>query len=229
MIGKFTHAVIEAREVRKAGDIQVRTLPCRVQKIERPTDDVVILHLKLPANERLQFLPGQYLDILLKDGTRRSLSMANPPHDDGMLELHLRNYGGPFSTHVFTQMKEKDILRFEAPLGTFFLREDSDKPIILLASGTGFAPISLVALAATLSARLYLKHRIDAQFGTYAGPFWLVPLRDLLSFAVFVNALFGEIFHRNNCATSENISEVAIHTLHRQQVFSRFMRTQLFF
>jgi CDP-4-dehydro-6-deoxyglucose reductase len=67
--------VIEAREVRKAGDIQIRTLPCRVQKIERPTDDVVILYLKLPTNERLQFLAGQYLDILLKDGTRRSFSM----------------------------------------------------------------------------------------------------------------------------------------------------------
>ena len=55
--------------------------------------------------------------------------------------MHLRNYGGPFSQHVFSKMKEKDILRFEGPLGTFFMREESAKPIILLASGTGFAPI----------------------------------------------------------------------------------------
>ena len=134
--------VIEAREVRKAGDIRIRTLPCRVQKIERPTDDVAILHLKLPANERLQFLGGQYLDILLKDGTRRSFSMANAPHDDEMLQLHVRHVaGGAFTDHVFVKMKERDILRFEAPLGTFYLREDSDQPIVFVASGTGFAPI----------------------------------------------------------------------------------------
>ncbi len=59
----------------------------------------------------------------------------------------------------------------------------------------GFAPVSLAAMAATLSARLLLKHRIDGLFGTYAGPFWLLPLRDLLSFAVFVQALFGETVH----------------------------------
>lgn len=133
--------VIEAREVRKAGDIQIRTLPCRVQEIQRPTEDVAILYLKLPANERLQFLPGQYLDVLLKDGTRRSFSMANAL-DDEMLQLHVRRVaGGAFTDHVFSKMKERDILRFEAPLGTFYLREDSTKPIVFVASGTGFAPI----------------------------------------------------------------------------------------
>ena len=137
--------IIEAREVRKAGDIQIRTLPCRVQRIERPTDDVVILYLKLPANERLQFLAGQFLDILLKDGTRRSFSMANAPHDDELLQLHMRHVaGGAFTDHVFGKMKERDILRFEAPLGTFFLREDSTKPIVFVASGTGFAPIKSI-------------------------------------------------------------------------------------
>lgn len=137
--------VIEAREVRKAGDIQIRTLPCRVQKIERPVDDVSILYLKLPANERLQFLPGQYLDVLLKDGTRRSFSMANTPNDDEFLQVHIRHVaGGAFTDHVFGKMKERDILRFEAPLGTFYLREDSDKPIVFVASGTGFAPIKAI-------------------------------------------------------------------------------------
>ena len=136
--------VIECREVGAARDIQIRTLPCRVQKIERVTRDVIVLHLKLPASERLQFLAGQYVDVLLKDGTRRSFSMANAPHDDEFLQLHIRNYGGPFSEYAFTRMKERDILRFEGPLGTFFLREDSTKPIILLASGTGFAPIKAI-------------------------------------------------------------------------------------
>jgi CDP-4-dehydro-6-deoxyglucose reductase len=135
---------IECREIGAVKDIPVRTLPCRVQTMRRLAPDVMLIELKLPANERLQFLAGQYIDILLKDGTRRSLSMANAPHDDALLQLHLRNYGGPFSDYVFNRMKEKDILRFEGPLGTFFLREDSDKPAILLASGTGFAPIKSI-------------------------------------------------------------------------------------
>jgi CDP-4-dehydro-6-deoxyglucose reductase, E3 len=140
----LTDITIECREIGAVRDIRVRTLPCRVQRMERLAPDVMMLELRLPASERLQFLAGQYIDILMKDGTRRSLSMANAPHDDALLQLHLRNYGGPFSDYVFNRMKEKEILRFEGPLGTFFLREDSDKPVILLASGTGFAPIKAI-------------------------------------------------------------------------------------
>jgi CDP-4-dehydro-6-deoxyglucose reductase len=136
---------IEARTVGAAKDIQVKTLPCRIQKIDRVADDVIILQLKLPANERLQFLAGQYLEFLLKDGSRRSFSMGNAPHDDEFLQLHVRHVaGGQFTDHVFNKMKERDILRFEGPLGTFFLREDSDKPVVLVASGTGFAPIKSI-------------------------------------------------------------------------------------
>lgn len=140
----LTDLQIECREIGTAKDIPVKILPCRVQTLELVAPDVMLIRLRLPSAERLQFLAGQYIDMLLKDGTRRSLSMANPPHDDGFLELHLRNYGGAFSTHVFTQMKEKDILRFEGPLGTFYLREDSNRPIVLLAGGTGFAPIKAI-------------------------------------------------------------------------------------
>ena len=136
--------VIECREVSAVKDIQVRTLPCRVNNMDKLAPDVMRIRLKLPAQERLQFLAGQYVDILMRGGMRRSLSMANAPHDDALMELHLRNYGGPFSDHVFNKMKEKDILRFEGPLGTFFLREESAKPIIFLASGTGFAPIKAI-------------------------------------------------------------------------------------
>lgn len=136
--------VIECREIGAVRDIPVKTLPCRVQTLDLVAPDVMRIRLRLPAAERLQFLAGQYIDILLKDGTRRSLSMANPPHDDNLLELHLRNYGGSFSKHVFTQMKEKDILRFEGPLGSFYLHEDSDKPAVLVAGGTGFAPIKAI-------------------------------------------------------------------------------------
>jgi CDP-4-dehydro-6-deoxyglucose reductase len=137
--------VIESREVGAAKDVQVKTIPCRVQTLEKISPDVAVLSLKLPASERLQFLAGQYIDILLKDGRRRSFSLANAPHDDEFLQLHVRHVtGGQFTEFVFSQMQEKAILRFEGPLGTFFLREDSDKPIVLLATGTGFAPIKSI-------------------------------------------------------------------------------------
>jgi CDP-4-dehydro-6-deoxyglucose reductase, E3 len=134
--------VVEARAVGAAKGIQVKTLPCRVQAIERAADDVIVLRVKLPANEKLKFLAGQFIEFLLKDGTRRSFSMANPPHDAELVELHVRRVaGGKFTEHVFEKMKERDILRFEGPLGVFFLREESPKPVVLVASGTGFAPI----------------------------------------------------------------------------------------
>jgi len=136
---------IQCREIGAAvKGIQIKLLPARVVKMQRAALDVMLLDLKLPAQERLRFLAGQYIDLLLQGGIRRSFSMANAPRDDGFLQLHLRDYGGPFSQHVFGVMKEKDIIRFEGPFGTFFLREESAKPIVLVASGTGFAPIKAI-------------------------------------------------------------------------------------
>ncbi len=141
--------LIEAREVQGAGDIAIRKVPCRVNTISKPSSDVAILKLQLPAAERFQFLAGQYLEFLLKDGQRRAYSIANAPEQEGPLELHIRHLpGGLFTDFVFGSvtpaLKEKDILRFEGPLGSFFLREDSKKPIIFVAAGTGFAPIKSI-------------------------------------------------------------------------------------
>jgi CDP-4-dehydro-6-deoxyglucose reductase len=138
--------VIEVREVARVADIPVKILPCRVMTMERAAPDVMILQLTLPQNERLQYLAGQYLDILLRDGARRSFSIANPPGRDEYLELHIRQVpGGRFTTHVFEKLKEKDLLRFQGPLGTFFLRDEpADKPAILIAGGTGFAPMQAI-------------------------------------------------------------------------------------
>ncbi len=137
--------VIEAREVLGAGDNPIKKLPSRVAKMEKLADDVMLVALQLPAAERLQYRAGQYIEFLLKDGKRRSYSMANAPHQDEQITVHIRHMpGGLFTDHVFGAMKERDILRFEGPLGTFFLREESDKPIVLLASGTGFAPIKAI-------------------------------------------------------------------------------------
>ncbi len=151
-----TDLVIEVKEVRRAGDIRIRKLPCRIETIDKPAPDVAIVKLKLPANERLQFLAGQYINLLLKDGHRRSFSLATPPHDDALLEIHVRHVpGGFFSDQLFNQFKGREILRFEGPLGNFFLREESDKPMIFVAGGTGFAPIKGVIEHA-------LHHRLDA-------------------------------------------------------------------
>jgi CDP-4-dehydro-6-deoxyglucose reductase len=141
--------VVESREIRLASDIQVRKLPSRVTSITRPAADVAVLQLQLPATETFKFYAGQYVELILKDGKRRSYSMANPPHSAAALELHVRHLpGGLFTDHVFgvgaTQMKEREILRIEGPMGSFFLREDSDLPIVMLASGTGFAPIKAI-------------------------------------------------------------------------------------
>ncbi|HUW39047.1 MAG TPA: CDP-6-deoxy-delta-3,4-glucoseen reductase [Rhodocyclaceae bacterium] len=137
--------VIESRELQADSDIPVRTMPARVQKMARLASDVMALSLKLPANERLLFLAGQYIEILLKDGRRRAFSLANAPHDDELLQIHVRQVpGGLFTGQVFGTMKERDILRFEGPHGDFYLREGSDKPVILLAGGTGFAPIKSI-------------------------------------------------------------------------------------
>jgi len=133
---------IQVREVDAARDIEVRTLPCRVHKLEHLAHDVIRIYLKLPDTERLQFLAGQYIDVLLKDHAPRAFSIANAPHDDSFIELHIRNVsGGYFSDRVFNQLQEKAMLRFKGPLGTFFLREDTDRPAILIGGGTGFAPL----------------------------------------------------------------------------------------
>ena len=137
--------VIEAREIAGLGGVQIKILPARINTIEQPADDVKVLSLKLPQNERLQYFAGQYIELLLRDGKRRSYSMANAPHDDAFVQLHVRHMpGGLFTDHVFAKMKERDIVRFEGPHGSFFLREDSSKPIVFIASGTGFAPIKAI-------------------------------------------------------------------------------------
>jgi CDP-4-dehydro-6-deoxyglucose reductase len=133
---------LQAREVERAAELEVRILPCRVVQIDHLAHDVIRLWLKLPEQQRLQFLAGQYLEFLLADGRARAFSIANAPHDDELIELHLRHVpGGRFTDHVFSQMREKAILRIRAPLGTFVLREDSPRPMLFVAGGTGFAPI----------------------------------------------------------------------------------------
>lgn len=138
--------VLESRQVTSEGAYPVRKMPVRVVALQPLSADVMQLTLQLPANAPLQYHAGQYIDFLLADGQRRSYSMATAPHqiDPALpkVELHIRHMpGGKFTDHVFSAMKEKEILRIEGPFGSFFLRDDSAAPILFLASGTGFAPV----------------------------------------------------------------------------------------
>lgn len=137
--------VIESRQVTDESAFPVKRMPVRVSSLLRASHDVMVLRLQLPASDVFKYHAGQYIEFLLRDGARRAYSMASAPHtqaDNPGAELHIRRMpGGKFTEHVFGTMKEREILRVEGPYGSFFLREDSSKPMVLLASGTGFAPI----------------------------------------------------------------------------------------
>lgn len=142
----LSDVVLESRQVTHEGALPIKKMPTRVTSLQKVTHDVMVLRLQMPANDVFAFHAGQYIEFLLQGGLRRSYSMANAPHLIGQgLELHIRHMpGGKFTDHVFGAMKERDILRIEGPYGSFYLREDSTKPIVLLASGTGFAPIKAI-------------------------------------------------------------------------------------
>lgn len=160
-----TDCVVEARSVPAEGEFPVLKMPSRVMRIERPAPDVALLKVQLPTNQKLRYHAGQYVEFVLRDGARRSYSMANAPGRLGnppAIELHLRHMpGGRFTDHVFGALKEKDILRMEGPYGSFRLHEGSDKPIVLLASGTGFAPIKAI-----------IEHLQDAGISRPAVLYW---------------------------------------------------------
>jgi len=138
--------VIEAEEI-ALGQAPATKFPARVMKLDKLAPDVMQITLGLPPNEPLKYLAGQYIDLPLQDGARRSYSIASAPTTEGLrqIELHVRHMpGGVFTDKVFSTMKLRDLLRVEAPHGFFYLDETSDKPMVMLASGTGFAPIKSI-------------------------------------------------------------------------------------
>jgi CDP-4-dehydro-6-deoxyglucose reductase len=133
---------LEVKTISQQEEIKVRMLPCRVHQIDHLAHDVIRLMLKLPDGQRLQFRAGQYVEFVLADGRHRAFSIANAPHDDAFIELHIRHVdGGKFTDWAFSQMEEKAILRIEAPHGSFVLDEKSQRPMIFMGGGTGFAPL----------------------------------------------------------------------------------------
>jgi len=139
--------VVEVQELDTMGSIRSRVSPGRVMEMRRVASDVMIVRIKLPMNEDVQFLAGQFVEFVLANGERRAYSIASSPSIGGVtsIELHIRHTpAGLFTDYVFNGMQVHDLVRMELPLGTFFLRENSDKPLLLLASGTGFAPFKSI-------------------------------------------------------------------------------------
>jgi len=135
---------VEARLIANASEAEIKTLPCRIARMERLAPDVMQVFLRLPAVEPLQFKAGQYLDVLVDGGKRRSFSIASPPHDSGEIELHVRHVpGGGFTSTLFEKLRAGALLRIEGPIGQFIYR-DSTAPAVLIAGGTGFAPIKSI-------------------------------------------------------------------------------------
>lgn len=164
--------VLEAEELGRLSEVTIKTLPARVVEMKRLNHDVMGVWLKLPVVEQLNFLAGQYIDILLRDGARRSFSLANAPDDSEFLELHIRHVpGGNFTTRVFEEMEEKALVRLQGPIGSFYLREESNRPVILIGGGTGFAPLKSI-----------IEHARDNGIGRPMHLYWGVRARrDLYS------------------------------------------------
>jgi CDP-4-dehydro-6-deoxyglucose reductase len=162
--------LIAVNELASVADIEIKTLPCKVDKIEHLNADVARIILKIPGSESLQYLAGQYLDLIHPDFEPRAFSIANAPHNTGIIELHVRLIsGGKFTNFVFNELQEKSLLKIEGPKGSFYLREGSDKPIIMVAGGTGFAPVKAM-----------VEHIIEADIRREVHIYWGVrSLQDL--------------------------------------------------
>jgi CDP-4-dehydro-6-deoxyglucose reductase, E3 len=157
----MTDLRVEAREVRPAPDVEVKSLPCRIERMERLADDVMAVFLRLPAVEVLHYRAGQYLDVMLSEGRRRSFSIASAPADGRLIELHVRRAStSGFTAQLFDSLRPGALLRIEGPLGQFWLRAESPRPALMVGGGTGYAPLramlrQLVATGDRRSVTLY--------------------------------------------------------------------------
>ena len=171
-----------------------KVLPVKVESLTRLNHDVMQMFLKLPAKETFRFKAGQYIEFIMGDGSRRAFSMANAPLDS-MIELHLRLIeGGKFTSFVFNEMKEKSIHRIEGPIGQFYLR-DSEKPIIFIVGGTGFAPIKSIIedmIANKNKRKIYLYRGVRSEKDFYMNELvndWIKKLEGLTYIPVVEDGL----------------------------------------
>lgn len=160
---------LELHEIRRADEAVIKRLPCRVERAVRLAHDVMGLHLRLPAAEEFRFEAGQYIDVLLSGGRRRSYSIASAPHDSKLLELHVRRAaGGEFSERIFGADPLRALLSIEGPHGRFFYRppereeEGGAAPLLLVGGGTGYAPLNSLL-------RALVEHSVERDITLYWG------------------------------------------------------------
>jgi CDP-4-dehydro-6-deoxyglucose reductase len=141
----LTDLSIETREISPADEALIKRLPCRIERAEPLAPDVLGVYLRLPAAEIFRFEPGQYVDIILSGGRRRSFSIASPPHACRPLELHIRRVaGGAFTDALFSADSRPALLTIEGPFGQFAYQDGTDAPMLLVGGGTGFAPLKSI-------------------------------------------------------------------------------------
>jgi CDP-4-dehydro-6-deoxyglucose reductase len=175
----LTDLRVETREIRPAPDVEIKSLPCRIERLDRVADDVMAVFLRLPAVEELHFRPGQYLDVMLSEGRRRSFSIASAPADGRFLELHVRRAStSGFTGQLFDSFRAGTLLRIEGPLGQFWLRTESPRPPLMVGGGTGYAPLramlrQLIASGDRRQVTLYWGGRSEADLYEHA---WLARL-----------------------------------------------------
>jgi CDP-4-dehydro-6-deoxyglucose reductase len=169
---------VETRQIQAVTDVQIRSLPCRVQRMQPLAPDVMGLWLRLPAVEPFGWQAGQYVDVMLSGGRRRSFSLANPPHEAGQLELHVkRSRGGEFTSLVFGSMTEGTLLRIEGPLGQLAYRAGT-APVLLVGGGTGYAPMKAI-----------LRHVLETGTGRQVTLVWGARAREELYDDAWLQAL----------------------------------------
>lgn len=189
-----TDLVIAAREVTSVAGMPRRVLPLKVTQKRLLAPDVMLLRLAPPRAEPLAYVAGQYLDVLLPGGRRRAFSIANAPHSGPEIELHVRHVaGGDFTRRVFGELSTGAVLRVEGPLGTFVAREDSERPMIFVAGGTGFAPIKALAehfmhLGSRRSINLYWGARAPEELYLRALPETWAAAQQSLQFIPVISA-----------------------------------------
>lgn len=136
---------LAVRDIEKRNPDATKSIKAKVHKLTRAAPDVTIVNLRFPAGTKVRFKAGQYLHARLEDGTVRHYSMANPPQQNDGVELHIRHVaGGRFTAHLAGEMQVGHLLDVTLPFGDFTVRDATDKPMILLASGTGFAPVKSI-------------------------------------------------------------------------------------
>ncbi len=177
-----TDVQLDIESLESLGGLKAKILPCRINQIHLLADDVIAVTLRTPPSSFLEYLPGQYVNVIGEDGIRRSYSIANAPRDDGTVTLQIRKVeAGQMSDYWFNRARANDLLRIEGPLGTFCLRKTKASTLILLATGTGIAPLKAILEQLSASPRLNTYNSIHLYWGgrTEQDLYWRPEFSDL--------------------------------------------------